>query len=66
LTIPTIRSIKVNARFGPPQPAFREYGTGVASLKSGEEVETADGQTWFHPYDGGKPWKVEDRYEAIF
>lgn len=32
----------------------------------GEDVTTADGRTFFHPYNGGAPWEVHPRWIVRF
>jgi len=44
-----------------PVRLFSLEGVGAPSpLLEGEDIETSDGEVWFHPYDGSAPWRLKE------
>lgn len=52
---PTIITIERAVR---PVPSRRPW-LGETELVPGEDITTSDGQTWFHPYGGQRPVRVD-------
>lgn len=45
------------------EPIYRCPPGSIYTL-GGAEVTTDDGQTWFHPYIGSQPWRVDEEKKS--
>ena len=52
---------KILARVRAVRPRPEPYPGAPVYLTAGEDVTTSDGQTWFHPYSGAAPHRVETK-----